>query len=197
MWSFNCGSRHSLWQGQPWSVLPEGNFESSKAIRIFPVLSRWVESEWKIFLSSRSEFASNYQFHIFLPKVNSRMVVIVPYLMWVNLDAVWSLPIGWWPFESRMLLSLGWAQHLCNAGFRSSLGHGWGGSSPYLGLLGKSWVSVDSVLRFRCGRRDVERSCALWKLSWFRQLPAFPLPWLLPSMPGECMARLTAGCVSP
>ena len=50
-------------------------------------------------------------------------------------------------FESQMLLSLGWAQHLCNAGFRPALGHGRGGSSQYLALLGESWVSAGHVLR--------------------------------------------------
>lgn len=66
--------------------------------------------------------------------------------MWVNLDAFWSLPVVWWPFESQMLLSLGWAQHLCNVGFRSALGRDWEDTNHYPGLLGKSWVSVGSVL---------------------------------------------------
>lgn len=78
MWSFKCGPRHSQWQGQPWSMLPEGYFESFKAIHIFPVLSRWVESEWKILLSG-SEFALSYQCNIFLSKVNSYIIVIAPY----------------------------------------------------------------------------------------------------------------------
>lgn len=64
-------------------MLPEGYFEFSEAICIFLVKSRGVEFEWKIFPLG-SEFALNFMFNIFLPKVNSR--ITVPYLTGVNLD---------------------------------------------------------------------------------------------------------------
>lgn len=174
-------------------MLP-GYFESLKAIHIFPVLSRWAEFEWKIFLL-RSEFALSYRFNIFLPQVNVH--IIVPYLIKLNLGAFWSLPVRWGPFESQMLLSPGVGSALLQR-------RGWiraGSRSGWLQPLpGSAWRELGE-----CWQR-AEGSGAkggTWREAVLHENSAGssscqPFPCAgCNSVPGECIAWLTAGCVSP
>lgn len=83
-----------------------------------------------------------------------------------------------------MLLSLGWAQHPCNTGFRSALGRYRGGSSHSLGLLGKSWVSVGSVLRVQ-----VQKERHGEKLFSMKTQPALVAASLSPALAVTLYAR--------
>lgn len=183
MQSFKCGLYHSLWQGQPWSILPEGYFESLEAIRIFLVLSRWVEFEWRIF-PLRSEFASSFLFCNFLPKMNSH--IPVPYLIGVNLDAFWSVPVRWETFESDAAYAgVGSAAVQCRDQICTGLRWGW--LQPLPETAWQSWVRAGSVLRVqvqkeRCGEK------------LFSMKTPFPCPRCNCVYQGS--AQLTAGCVS-